>query len=193
MDQAQYIKKLKFLIKKYHPDTCQDENLQPLFTDITVKLNQKLDQARSSKQSGSGAVRCNKNVQPGQEYTLVSESDQAYAYYKQGIKFYKNIHPGQFYMKKNSAVSYEHIHYEEQLKVLEKIFISFRVANYFFRKVAGDYPDSAWAEDAKNKIQLLQKLWKSYESRTAEKNPSAITPEQLNAFMRDTGISFKQQ
>jgi hypothetical protein len=42
MEKGEYIKKLKVLIKKYHPDLCADEALKPRYTEITIKLNQRL-------------------------------------------------------------------------------------------------------------------------------------------------------
>lgn len=194
MDRDQYIKTLKLLIKKYHPDTCSDDTLLPLFSSITIKLNQKLDQARSRSHGISPAAP----VSPGRgragspENAVVPETDQAYAFYRQGIKYYRTIHPDQFYEKK-SAAAYEPVGYEEQLKALEKIFISFNGANYFFRKVVDEYPQSSWAADAGDKINLLKKLWKSYESRTAEADPRSISPAQLDAFMNDAGLSRKRR
>ncbi|QQO08498.1 hypothetical protein [Breznakiella homolactica] len=188
MERKDYLRQLKSLIKKYHPDLCQDETVKSHFSEITVQLNNELDKARNT--GTARGIPAGKNPSGGSgknPNAAAPVSDQGYAYYRQGIKFYRYIHPDQFY-KKNLNTPYEPVNYGEQLKALEKIFLSFNLAEYYFRKVINDYPESGWAEDAKDKIKLLKKLWKSYEKRAAEENPRTISARQLDAFMNDTGI-----
>jgi len=47
MEKEEYIRKLKRLIKKYHPDLCKDIYLEGMYNEITIKLNQKLNQIRT--------------------------------------------------------------------------------------------------------------------------------------------------
>jgi Zn-dependent M32 family carboxypeptidase len=51
MEKAEYIKQLKLLIKKYHPDLCVDEKLEPVYREITVKLNQLLNRVKNDNQA----------------------------------------------------------------------------------------------------------------------------------------------
>jgi len=44
MNREEYIRRLKQLIRKYHPDLCQDEYLEKEYNEITIKLNNKLNQ-----------------------------------------------------------------------------------------------------------------------------------------------------
>ena len=133
MKKEEYIRKLKRLIKKYHPDLCKDIYLEETYNEITIKLNKKLNQIRTGNN-----IKENKNT-------------QSYEYYKLGIKFYKNIHPNQFY-KRNVDGTFESKTYEEQLKLLNKIFISFNTAEYYFTKVIMEYQESEWTDDAKRKL-----------------------------------------
>jgi DnaJ-class molecular chaperone len=43
MNKEEYIRQLKQLIKKYHPDLCKNEYLENIYNEITVKLNNKLN------------------------------------------------------------------------------------------------------------------------------------------------------
>ena len=121
----------------------------------------------------SGAAAANKNT-------------QSYVYYKLGIKFYKNIHPNQFY-KRNVDGTFEPKKYEEQLKLLNKIFISFNTAEYYFTKLITEYPESEWTDDAKEKIKLLKKLYKSYENINIEENNKIIDN---NKFVNEMGLKI---
>ncbi|MDR1059395.1 MAG: hypothetical protein LBL43_07575 [Treponema sp.] len=59
MEREEYIKKLKVLIKKYHPDLCADESLRPGYTEITIKLNQglyRLEHGASGEGPDAGGV-----------------------------------------------------------------------------------------------------------------------------------------
>jgi len=168
MKKEEYIRKLKRLIKKYHPDLCKDIYLEETYNEITIKLNKKLNQIRTGNN-----IKENKNT-------------QSYEYYKLGIKFYKNIHPNQFY-KRNVDGTFESKTYEEQLKLLNKIFISFNTAEYYFTKVIMEYPESEWTDDAKEKIKLLKKLYKSYENINIEENKKIIDN---NKFVKEMGLKI---
>jgi predicted Zn-dependent protease len=166
MEKEEYIRKLKQLIKKYHPDLCKDLYLEGIYNEITIKLNQKLNQIRTENN--------------------IKENTQSYEYYKLGIKFYKNIHPNKFY-KRNVDGTLEPKKYGEQLKLLNKIFISFNTAEYYFTKVITEYPESEWTVDAKEKIKLLKKLYKSYENINIEENNKIIDN---NKFIKEMGLKI---
>ena len=171
MEKDEYIRKLKQLIKKYHPDLCKDVYLEGMYNEITIKLNQKLNQ-----------IRTGNNIKEN----IIYKNTQSYEYYKLGIKFYKNIHPNQFY-KRNVDGTFEPKTYKEQLKLLNKIFISFNTAEYYFTKVIMEYPESEWTDDAKEKIKLLKKLYKSYENINIEENNKIIDN---NKFIKEMGLKI---
>jgi homoaconitase/3-isopropylmalate dehydratase large subunit len=47
MEKMDYIKQLKILIKKSHPDLCEDEYLENIYNEITIKLNNILDSIKN--------------------------------------------------------------------------------------------------------------------------------------------------
>jgi len=179
MKREDYIRKLKQLIKKYHPDLCNDANLENMYNEITIKLNNKLNQFRIEN-------NIKENIDLSENNFIKSIEDQSYEYYKLGIKYYKNIHPNQFY-KRNIDRTYEPKAYEEQLKILNKIFISFNIAEYYFTKVITEYPKSEWTDDAKEKLKLLKKLYKSYENINIKENNQIIDS---NKFVKEMGLKI---
>jgi hypothetical protein len=185
MKKEEYIKQLKRLIKKYHPDLCQDEHLEKMYNDITVKLTNKLEQIRTLNNPKEKIIfenYCGTNLSENKALSKVDNQD--YEYYKLGIKYYKNIHPNKFY-KKSISSTFEPKTYEEQLKILNLIFTSFNSAEYFFTRVITEYPKSEWAEDAKEKINLLNKLYKSYANINVEENDQIIDSSK---FVNEMGI-----
>ncbi|MDR0301405.1 MAG: hypothetical protein LBI04_03725 [Treponema sp.] len=183
MNKEEYIKQLKQLIKKYHPDLCQDEYLENEYNEITIKLNRKLNQIKNSNNEDI-ALKNNGKINSFDNKSLININDQSYLYYKLGIKFYKNIHPNQFY-KRNTDKTYVPKTYEEQIKILNKIYVSFNSAEYYFTKVIEEYPKSEWANDAKDKIKLLKKLYKSYEKIDVEKYNQIIDS---NRYVNEMGL-----
>jgi hypothetical protein len=185
MKREEYIRYLKQLIKKYHPDLCKDEYLEKVYNEITIKLNNILNRIEERNNSNENTVYKNRNaINLSGNNSLIKLENQDYKYYKLGIKNYRNIHPNQFY-KRNEDRTYEPKTYEEQLKILNKIFLSFNSAEYYFKKVIMEYPKSEWANDSKDKIKLLKKLYKSYENINVEKNDQIIDS---NKFVEEMGI-----
>ena len=163
MKKTEYIRKLKQLIKKYHPDLCSNENLESMYNDITKKLTEILNNIKTNsiQKNDANTINCkNKNE-------LIKVNEQDYAYYKLGIKYYKNIHPDQIY-KRNLDTTFETKTYDELVSILNTIFLSFNLSEYYFRKVVEEYKNSPWTNDAKEKISLLKKLYKSYENINVE-------------------------
>jgi hypothetical protein len=187
MKREEYISQLKQLIKKYHPDLCKDEYLEKTYNEITIILNNKLNQieTRNIKIKDTASKNYN-NINLSENNALINIENQSYEYYKLGIKYYKNIHPNQFY-KRNEDKTYEPKAYEEQLKILDKIFISFNAAEYYFGKVIMEYPKSEWVNDSKEKIKLLKKLYKSYENINVEKNNQIIDS---NKYVKEMGLKI---
>jgi hypothetical protein len=183
MKKEEYIKQLKLLIKKYHPDLCKDENLEKEYNEITIKLNNKLNQIRNSNNIEENNKR---KINSSDNKSLINVNNQSYIYYKLGIKYYKNIHPDQFY-ERNMDKTYVPKTYEEQLKLLDKIYFSFNSAKYYFTKIITEYPKSEWANDAKDKIKLMKKLYKSYENMDIEKYNQIIDS---NKYVNEMGLKM---
>ncbi|MCL2805080.1 MAG: hypothetical protein FWD26_03975 [Treponema sp.] len=110
---------------------------------------------------------------------------QDYVYYKLGIKYYKNIHPNYFY-KRNPDTTFETKSNEELSNVFNKIYVSFKLSEYYFNRVINEYPESLYAEDAKEKIKLLEKLTKSYKNIILKENKIVNNGK----FMKEMGLKL---
>ena len=171
MNKNEYIKRLKRLIKKYHPDLCDNSFLEAKYNEITKILVNKLNEVKNDD-----------------FFEDVKSNEQDYTFYKLGVKYYKNIHPNKFY-KGNKDSTSETKPYNELVSVLNKIFLSFNLSRYYFIKVINEYPKSRYYEDSKAKIDLLKKLYKSYENIELEEN-KIINNEQ---FMNEMGLKLLRQ
>ena len=140
----------------YHPDLCKDSHVESIYNEITIKLVNKLNQIRTKD---------------------IKKSD--YAYYKLGIKYYRNIHPNQFY-KRNMDTTFETKTYKELVLIINRIYLSFKLSEQYFKKVIDEYPESLYLEDSKTKIQLLKKLYKSYENINIEENKIVNNEKYIN-------------
>jgi len=150
MNKNEYIKQLKSLIKKYHPDLCNNSFLESMYNEITKVLVNKLNEIKS-------------DINSDKIYYNNKDRDQDYVFYKLGVKYYRNIHPDKFY-KRNTDSTYETKAYNELVCVLNKIYLSFNMSEFYFNKIISGYPQSPYYEDSKAKIELLKKLYKSYEN-----------------------------
>jgi len=185
LSENEYLKQLKRLIKKYHPDLCNDDYVKSVYAEITVKLVNKLNEiklneARQTENSGYNNFGTDIN---GKCPAGVKEQD--YLFYKMGMKYYKNIHPNYFY-KRNSDTTFVTKTYDELLSVLNNIYLSFNLSEYYFNKVIEEYPDSPYSEDCKSKIKLLKNLHKSYDNLIVEENKVVNN----NDFMNEMGLKI---
>ena len=65
MEKESYIKHIKNLLKTYHPDLCQEENLKDTYNEITIKLNRTLN---SLEDNG----KTNKNILEDKNFNVFS-------------------------------------------------------------------------------------------------------------------------
>ena len=164
LDKAEYIKQLKKLLTKHHPDFCNDNYFESMYQNIMARLMNELN-----------------------DVSQIKTKEPDYLFYKLGIKYYKNINPNYFY-KRNSDTTFETKTFEELLSVLDNIFLSFRLSEYFFNKISNEYPLSPYSEDAKEKIDLLKKLYKSYENIELEKDKILIINN--GKYIAEMGLSL---
>ena len=101
------------------------------------------------------------------------------------MKYYRNIHPNKFY-KRNLDTTFETKTRDELVSALNKIHLSFNLSEFYFKKVIDEYPQSAYCEDSKAKIQLLNKLYKSYKDIELEENKIINN----DAFIKEMGLKI---
>ena len=168
MDKKEYIKQLKQLIRKFHPDLCNNSYLESSYNEITKILVNKLNK-----------------IKQNDDIKLNNKIEKDYSYYKAGIKYYRNIHPDKFY-KRSGGSSLKTKTYNELISVLNKIYLSFNLSEYYFNKIINEYPKSSYFQDSNDKLILLKKLYKSYENTAIEENKT-INNEK---FMNDMGLKI---
>lgn len=160
MKTADLRKLIKQLLKKYHPDLCDESDAEAVHNEMTKKLTAILNDLK---------IHVNKDQQAApaaasrSENELVQLENQDYLYYKLGIKYYKNIHPN-FIYKRKSSMEYTLKTSDELMSALNNIILSIYLAEHYFTKVILEYPNSMWRNDAIAKVKLLLKLTKSYEN-----------------------------
>jgi len=177
MEKMDHIIQLKRLIKKYHPDLCDNKSLEPLYNEVTIKLTGTLQKLRTKE---SRAIDKSRN--PGEK--TVKNDD--FAYYRQGIKYFQKIHPGRFYHR-NFDGTYETKTKDDLISVIKDIFISFKMAEFYFTKVVTEYPASPWLFDSKRKIFSLKKLYRRYLNIDLSKK-NIVDSKQ---FADEMGLKFK--
>jgi hypothetical protein len=92
--------------------------------------------------------------------TPALHADPAYAFYKAGMRIYMSIHPSQWNFDTqrmlNTAIKgSESDQTAIKRKVLELVGL-FPKAYYYFGLVLHEYPDSAWAYDAREKMTRIE-------------------------------------
>ena len=174
MNKKEYIKHLKSLIKKYHPDLHANDYPESMYNEITKILVNKLNNTKINETAENRIISKN-------EHGLIRIKEQDYAYYKLGIKYYRNIHPNRFY-KRNPDSTYETKKYDELVSALNKIYLSFNLSRHYFGMVTKNYPQSPYCEDSAKKINLLEKLSRSYTNAILYENKT-INSEKFIAEM----------
>ena len=115
MDKPEALRKLRALIKKYHPDGCRDESRRQLYTDISIRLIELLKKLQRS------------------------ESRDDYHYYRAGMQAFRKIHPGALFRRGNRGHS-ERLSREEQEAAIERIMLSIDESLYYFGTLVRNFP-----------------------------------------------------
>jgi flagellar biosynthesis component FlhA len=84
MEKMEYIKHLKKLIKKYHPDLCDNKNLESMYNEIAKKSNSILNELKTNE--FNNLIKNYTNILEIND-SITNVKDQDYEYYKLGIKY----------------------------------------------------------------------------------------------------------
>jgi hypothetical protein len=91
---------------------------------------------------------------------LVAYSDPAYAFYKAGMRHLMRIHPSQWNLDTQRMLNTRIAGSEDDQEVIKGKVLDlvrlFPKAYYYFSIVAHEYPDSAWAFDAQEKMGKIE-------------------------------------
>jgi DnaJ-class molecular chaperone with C-terminal Zn finger domain len=126
------------LCKKYHPDISNDESI-----DKTAILNEAYDYL--IKEEKASSIN-DGNKKSRSVHDVVVYKDQAYAFYKQGSKIYKETR----YYSDRFELYYD----KDEVSKFQKSILK---SLYYFNIVCMQYSESEWYEDSIEKIKLLNR------------------------------------
>ncbi|HCM28019.1 MAG: hypothetical protein A2Z99_05485 [Treponema sp. GWB1_62_6] len=148
-------------VKELHPDTTSDGNAGKnhfLFVEI-CKAYQRL----CGKHPFAGqepAVPANGTARDGPRFAVAEYSDPAYAYYRNGIRYFSKIHPSQWNIDSggtpDTKLSDDDGSQDIIRKKVKDLVSLFPKAYYYFSIVVNEYPDSIWAADSREKTAIIE-------------------------------------
>jgi hypothetical protein len=148
-------------IKELHPDLSTDDNVYKqhlLFVETCNAYKRIVNQASKNKNH----VKKLNNATPRTNILngIKLYSDPAYAFYKNGIRYYSKIHPSQWNIDTNRMLNTRIAGQDKDQEIIkEKIMELVRLfpkAYYYFSIVVHEYPESEWFIDAREKMDLIE-------------------------------------
>lgn len=150
--------------KELHPDLAGGEDAlrrHDLFVEVCHAYRRLTEHAPAEPHT---AAPCSPSARAAG--SLARYSDQAYGFYKAGMKYFSAIHPSAWNMDTgrmlNTAIAG---HAEDQdiikRKVMDLVKL-FPKAYYYFSIVVHEYPDSDWAYDAGAKLSTIEERVRRY-------------------------------
>jgi len=115
-----------------------------------------------------GGIRYPTGSPPGGQRGLKPHADPAWAYYRKGTEYLSRIHPSQWNANRRMTVDAKLAHDVEtqretaaRVRELVKLFPK---AYLCFGTVVNEYPDSPWADDARDKMRIIEERMVRYKS-----------------------------
>jgi hypothetical protein len=145
-------------IKELHPDVTKiDDDFQKhlLFVETCNAYNRLIGKEKESiigniKKTSYSNIRTN----------IALHSDQAFVFYRNGIKYFSKIHPFQWNIDTTRMLNTRIAGQDEEQEIIKNKVLSlaklFPKAYYYFSIVVHEYPESEWAYDAKKKMNIIE-------------------------------------
>jgi curved DNA-binding protein CbpA len=181
-------------VKSLHPDLSSPEEAlrnHDLFVEVCAAYE------RLSKTATPAPSDIIEPVTPIEGTNLPAPyADQAYAFYKQGMKAYMKIHPSQWNIDAgrmlNTAIAGREDEQEEIRRRVMKLVKLFPKAYYYFSIVVHEYPDSDWAYDAGAKMATIEerigryrKIIESFSSWNVDKREASRAYDETYTKMNE--------
>ena len=153
--------------KELHPDSATDgKNIQNHYLFIEVyKAYQRLIRSRNDTTVNTTS---NTVIEPINTIhkSIIQHKDQAYIFYKQGMLLFKKIHPSSWNISLTSLspTTSSDIEEKQTKNRLKDVIKLFPTAYYYFSIVVTEYSFSVWAEDSRNKMQIIEERSKRYKA-----------------------------
>jgi hypothetical protein len=154
-------------IKELHPDLATDENAYKqhlLFVETCNAYKRIVNQTIKDPIQ----VREPNNTTPSTNARngIRVYSDPAYAFYKNGIRYYSRIHPSQWNIDTNRMLNTRIAGQDEDQKIIKNKIMElvrlFPKAYYYFSIVVHEYPESEWFTNAREKMDLIENRTRMY-------------------------------
>jgi DnaJ-class molecular chaperone with C-terminal Zn finger domain len=152
-------------VKELHPDLSSPEDALKnhyLFISICQAYERIVSGLRATRE-----IKIEGTAIKGAKANISVYSDQAYAFYKQGMKAFMAIHPSAWNIDNgsmlNTQIAGDDTKEQDEIKrrILELVKL-FPKAYYYFSIVIHEYPESEWAFDAKDKMDKIEDRVKRY-------------------------------
>jgi hypothetical protein len=145
-------------IKELHPDVTKiDDDFQKhlLFVETCNAYNRLIGKANESK-----IDNIKKTSYSNFKNNIVVHSDQAFVFYRNGIKYYSKIHPSQWNIDTSRMLNTRIAGQDGEQEIIKNTVLSlvklFPKAYYYFSIVVHEYPESEWAYDAREKMNMIE-------------------------------------
>jgi hypothetical protein len=146
-------------IKELHPDLAKPEDAlrnHYLFISVCQAYQRLLSASKEKKDPVTAKVS-----RGGGEAAISVHADPAYAFYRQGMKAFMAIHPSAWNMDNRRMLATQiagedTTEQEEIRKRILELTKLFPKAYYYFSIVVHEYPESAWAPDAREKMTKVE-------------------------------------
>jgi len=151
-------------MKELHPDSSGKGDSFDRHA-LLVQVNQAYKRLIGEEINTRRSTRDYLNPKEANELTL--HSDPAYVFYKAGLGFFMKIHPSQWDFEKsgmlNIKISENDAEQQIMLHKIRDLVKLFPKAYYYLNIVVNEYPESIWARDARDKMNLIEERTRRYQ------------------------------
>jgi hypothetical protein len=144
--------------KELHPDLSTNEDAierHDLFTQVCKAYRRLLDRATKPEPAARGGKA---PALSGNE--VAPHADQAYVFYRQGMRLFMSIHPPQWNIDAGGLLNTRIAGQDGEQEIIQGKVMGlvklFPRAYYYFSIVVHEYPESEWAFDASGKMGVIE-------------------------------------
>jgi curved DNA-binding protein CbpA len=152
-------------IKEIHPDISQSSDTFKQHL-LFIQVNQAYERLANKYRQTSQVSEPKPPPADSSAKAIVNHKDPAYVFYKTGIGYFAKIHPSQWNLDSHSMLETLIPGHEEDQEIMRnkvrEITRFFPKAYYYFSIVVHEYPESIWAQDAKDKMSIIEERTTRY-------------------------------